>query len=83
MKGGAASYLEKEKDVAEAAMKNKNVRKILNGVAAGACYLAVAAVLLVFAWRLGCGVREVKRGEATPADMLAELADWMTGRESP
>ena len=64
-------------------MKIKRARKIWNGVVAGVCYLAVVVVLTVFAWRLGCGVREVKHGEATPADVLAELSDWMTGRETP
>ena len=61
----------------------KRVWEVFRKVAVGMCYLAVAAVLTVFAWRLGEGVREVRQGEATPAEVLAELSDWMTGREAP
>lgn len=45
------------------------------------CYAAVMIVLSIFAMQLIRGVGEVRRGEATPAEMLEQLGDWMTGKQ--
>lgn len=80
MAGGAA-YTWGECFGAEVDMRGLTWRRIASGVARWLCYAAVAVVLTVFGLRLAAGVGEVWRGEATPAEMLEELGDWLTGRE--
>ena len=45
------------------------------------CGVATAAVLTVFAVRLGQGIGRVERGEITPAEMLEDMGDWLRGKQ--
>jgi hypothetical protein len=65
----------------EVDMKRKVWKDVLSRTVCWVCYAAVIAVLAAFGLRLGRGVDEVWRGEMTPAEMLEELGDWMTGKE--
>jgi hypothetical protein len=65
----------------EVDMKRKVWKDVLSRTVCWVCYAAVIAVLAAFGLRLGRGVGEVRRGEMTPAEMLEELGDWMTGKE--
>ena len=62
-------------------MRGLTWRRIASGVACWRCYAAVAVVLAVVGLRMAAGVGVVWWGEATPAEMLEELGDWLTGRE--
>jgi hypothetical protein len=59
----------------------ERARKLLGRWARGACYAAVAVVVLALACRLWKGIGYVRGGEMTPAEMLEDMMDWMTGRE--
>ncbi len=80
MIGAPVSYTESGK-LLEVDMKKKVWRDAVARTVCWLCYAAVAVVLIVFAIRLCQGVCEVRRGEVTPAEMLEELGDWMTGKE--
>ena len=62
-------------------MRGLTWRRVVSKAACWLCYAAVAVVLAIFGLRLIAGVDEVRRGEATPADMLEELGDFLTGKE--
>ncbi|MBR2620997.1 MAG: hypothetical protein IKC97_01335 [Clostridia bacterium] len=48
----------------------------------GLCCAVVIAVLTVFVWRLGQGIDRVRDGEITPAQMLQDMGEWLSGKEN-
>ena len=62
-------------------MKKRGWRGVISGITCWLCYAAVIAVLVIFGLRLLAGLSEVRRGESTPAEMLEDVGDWLTGRE--
>jgi hypothetical protein len=65
----------------EVDMKKRGWHSVISGIACWLCYAAVIAVLVIFGVRLLAGVNEVRQGETTPAEMLEDVGDWLTGRE--
>ena len=51
------------------------------GIVRLACVGLCLAVLGVFCLQAGRGIGRVRRGEATPAQVIADTVDWLRGIE--
>lgn len=51
--------------------------KIVRALCTGVCFLVLGA----FCLQVGKGVGRVRRGEATPAQVIEDTVDWLMGNE--